>query len=146
MQKLAVGMLLGMELVLVGCGMSNGSSGNINGNWTATLTDTNNNPALSFTTSIAQSGDGSLSISNLQFSTSSPCFVSGETATGAFSRGGNFNGNVSGTFGMNVKSGSPGGNTLTLNGTMTENSISGNWTLMGSSGCTGSGHFTMTRM
>lgn len=26
------------------------------------------------------------------------------------------------------------------------NAITGNWTLVGSSGCTGSGHFTMTRM
>ena len=146
MQKLAVGVLVAMGLVLIGCGMSNGNSGNINGNWTATLTDTNNNPALSFTTSIAQSGNGSLSITNLQFSTSSPCFVSGESSTGAFTLGGNFNGNVSGTFGMNVKSGSPGGNTLTLTGTMTGNAITGNWTLMGSSGCTGSGHFTMSRM
>ena len=146
MQKLAVGMLLAMGLVLVGCGMSNGSSGNINGNWTATLTDTNNNPAMSFTTSITQSGNGSLSITNLHFSTNSPCFVNGETATGAFTLSGNFNGNVSGSFGMNVVSGSPGGNTLTMNGTMTGNAITGNWTLMGSSGCSGSGHFTMTRM
>lgn len=146
MGKLAVGMLLVMGLALVGCGMSNGSSANINGNWAATLTDANNNPALSFTTSIAQSGSGSLSITNLQFSTSSPCFVSGETASGAFTLSGNFNGNVSGTFGMNVKSGSPGGNTLTLTGTMAGNAITGNWTLIGSSGCTGSGHFAMTRM
>jgi hypothetical protein len=146
MQKLAVGMLLAMGLVMVGCGMSNGSSGNINGNWTATLTDTNNNPAISFTTSIAQSSNGSLSVTNLHFSTNSPCFVSGETATGAFSLSGNFDGNVSGSFGMNVVSGSPGGNTLTMNGTMTGNAITGNWTLMGSSGCSGSGHFTMTRM
>jgi hypothetical protein len=53
MQKLAVAILLAVGLVLVGCGTSN-NSGNINGNWTATLTDTNKAQALSFTTSIAQ--------------------------------------------------------------------------------------------
>lgn len=145
MQKLAMGLVLAVGLVLIGCGSSNNSQ-NINGNWSATLTDANNNPTLSFSTTIAQSSNGSLSITNLHFSTNSPCFVSGETATGSFTLAGNFSGNVSGTFGMNVQSGSPGGNTLTLNGTVAGSSITGNWTLMGSAGCTGSGHFTMTRM
>jgi hypothetical protein len=53
---------------------------------------------------------------------------------------------MSGWFGMNVQSGSPGGNTLVLNGTVTGNAISGTWMLTGGSGCTGSGHFAMTRM
>lgn len=145
MQKLAVGLVLAVGLALVGCSSSNNSQ-NINGNWSATLTDANNNPTLSFSTTIAQSSNGSLSMTNLHFSTNSPCFVSGETATGSFTLGGNFSGNVSGTFGMNVQSGSPGGNTLAMNGTVTGGAITGNWTLAGSSGCTGSGHFTMTKM
>ena len=145
MQKLAMGFVLAVGLVLIGCGSSNNSQ-NINGNWAATLTDANNNPSLSFNTSITQMSNGSLSITNLHFSTNSPCFVSGETATGSFTLGGNFNGNVSGTFGMSVQSGSPGGNTLAMNGTVTGSAITGNWNLTGSSGCTGAGHFTMTRM
>ena len=145
MQKLAMGVVLAVGLVLVGCGSSNNSQ-NINGNWTATLMDANNNPTLSFSTSFTQMSNGSMSVTNLDFSTNSPCFVTGETATGSFTLGGNFNGNVSGSFGMNVKSGSPGGNTLTMSGTVTGSSITGNWTLAGSSGCTGAGHFTMTRM
>src|ERR1700756_4979838 len=145
MQKLATGLVLAVGLVLVGCGSSNNSQ-NINGNWTATLMDANNNPTLSFSTSITQTSNGSLSVTNLNFSTNSPCFVTGETATGSFTLGGNFNGNVSGAFGMTVKSGSPGGNTLTMSGTVTGSSITGNWNLTGSSGCTGAGHFTMTRM
>ena len=145
MHKLAMGVVLAVGLALVGCGSSNNSQ-NINGNWTATLMDANNKPTLSFSTSITQMSNGSLSVTNLNFSTNSPCFVTGETATGSFTLGGNFNGNVSGSFGMNVKSGSPGGNTLTMSGTVTGSSISGNWTLAGSSGCTGAGHFTMTRM
>lgn len=146
MQKLAMGLMLAMGLLLVGCSTSGNNSGNINGNWTATLMDPNNNPTLSFSTSITQMSNGSLSVTNLNFSTNSPCFVTGETATGSFTLGGNFNGNVSGSFGMNVKSGSPGGNTLTMSGTVTGSSITGNWNLTGSSGCSGAGHFTMTRM
>jgi hypothetical protein len=146
MQKLAMGLMLAMGLLLVGCGTSSNNSGNINGNWAATLMDANNNPTLSFSTSITQTSNGSLSVTNLNFSTNSPCFVTGETATGSFTLGGNFNGNVSGAFGMTVKSGSPGGNTLTMSGTVTGSSITGNWNLTGSSGCTGAGHFTMTRM
>ena len=145
MRKFAVALAFIVGLTLIGCGSSNHSQ-NINGNWTATLTDANNNQALSFTTTIAQSSSSSLSVTNLHFSTNTPCFVSGETATGSFTLSGNFSGNVSGAFGMNVQSGSPGGNTLTMTGTVAGNSITGNWTLMGSSGCTGSGHFTMTRM
>ena len=145
MRKLAVVLAFIVGLTLIGCGSSNQTQ-NIDGNWTATLTDANNNQALSFSTTIAQSSSSSLSVTNLHFSTNTPCFVSGETATGSFTLSGNFSGNMSGAFGMNVQSGSPGGNTLTMTGTVAGNSITGNWTLMGSTGCTGSGHFTMTRM
>ena len=145
MRKLALVLALTVGLMLVGCGSSNHSQ-NVNGNWTAALTDANNNPALSFTTTISQSSSSSLSITNLHFSTNSPCFVSGETATGSFTLSGNFNGNVSGAFGMNVQSGSPAGNTLSMTGSVAGNSITGNWTLTGSAGCTGTGHFTMTKM
>ena len=36
---------------------------------------------------------------------------------------------MNGTFGFTVKSGSPAGNTLTLSGTASGNTMSGNWTL-----------------
>lgn len=47
---------------------------------------------------------------------------------------------------MTVQSSTPTGNTLTLTGAVTGNTITGTWTLTGSSGCTGSGAFTMTKM
>ena len=59
-------------------------------------------------------GDGSVSVTNFNFTTNSPCFASGETETGSFTLSGNFNGNVNGKFGMNVKSGTPSGNALAL--------------------------------
>jgi len=146
MKSLAIALLLGLGLILVGCG-SDRKSGNINGNWTAALTDTGGVQTFAFTTALAATGNsGTVTINNFRFSTNSVCFVSGETESGTFALSGDFNGNVSGQFGMSVLSGSPGGNTLTLTGTVSGNTISGTWILAGGSGCSGNGTFTMTRM
>src|SRR3979411_44942 len=143
MKKLAVAILLVAGLTLVGCGSSN--HGNINGNWTATLTDsTSGSQVFAFTTSIVENSDGTLSISKFSFSTEEWCFGAGETESGTFALSGNFNGNVTGTFGMAVKSGSPSGNQLTLAGKINGNTITGTWTLVGT-GCTGSGTFTTNK-
>ena len=142
MKKLAVAWLVAMVLTLVGCS-SNGSKGNINGTWTAVLSDT----SFSFGTSVVVNNDGTLSVSQFSFSTNGPCFVSGETESGSFAFTGDFNGNVTGQFNYKVVSGSPSGNTLTLTGTANGNMISGNWSLTGGNptGCQGAGTFTMTR-
>jgi hypothetical protein len=138
--------LLAVGLILVGCGSNNSTPSNINGTWNATLIDTNNNvTAFTFGTSLVVNGDSSLSISNFTFTSNSACFVSGETATGSFKLSGNTNGNVNGTFGFVVNSGTPAGNTITLTGTATGNTISGTWTMAGT-GCTGNGTFTMAKM
>ncbi len=145
---LAFVIAVGMTLVLGACGGSNSSSnsGNVNGNWTATLTNPDGSPAFSFTTSLSQVASGSsVTVTNLNFSSSSPCFVSGTTATGSFSLSGNFNGNVTGSYGMTLTSGTPVGNQLVLQGAVTNNTITGTWTLTGGTGCTGSGNFTMTK-
>jgi hypothetical protein len=135
-------------LTLVGCGSSNSNSANINGNWNATLVDTGNGPTLyDFGLSLVVNGDGSLSISNFQFSSNGQsCFVNGETETGSFALSGNFSGQVSGKFGLTVQSKSPANNSLTLSGTANGNTISGSWTLTGGTGCSGNGTFTMTKM
>jgi len=91
-------------------------------------------------------GNGALNVSNFHFNTNSPCFVSGETESGGFSLSGNFNGDVTGSFNMTVKSGAPAGDTLNLTGTATGNTITGHWQLTGGSGCRGSGVFMMTKM
>ncbi len=146
MKSLAFVLLLGLGLTLAGCG-SDQKSGNINGNWTATVTDTSGAQVFAFTTSLQGTGNsGTVTIKNFHFSSNSPCFVTGETESGTFALSGNFNGNVSGQFGMSILSGSPGGNSLTLTGTVSGNTITGTWILAGSSGCNGNGTFTMTRM
>jgi len=141
MKMFAVAMLLVAGLTLAGCG-SNNNPANINGNWTATLTGSQN---FNFTTSIIENSDGTISVTNFSFSSNSSCFVSGETETGTFALSGNFNGKVTGKFGMIVKSGMPSGNTLALTGDVNGNTITGTWTLTGSSGCTGNGTFTMNK-
>ena len=146
MKRVALALLAFVCLSFAGCGSSMNPA-NINGTWNATLTSTGSgNPIFQFGTSLVVNGDGSLSITNFTFNTSSPCFVSGETESGSFTLSGNFNGQVNGSFGFTVKSGSPAGNTLTLSGTASGNTISGNWTLTGGTGCTGSGTFVMTKM
>jgi hypothetical protein len=60
---------------------------------------------------------------------------------------GNFNGNISGSFQLTITSATPSDNTLTLQGTVNNNAISGGWTLAGlTPGCTGEGDFTFTRI
>jgi hypothetical protein len=141
MKKLAVAGLVAVVLTLVGCGWHDHGHGNINGTWTAILSDS----AFSFGTSVVVNGDGTLSVDHFIFSTSGPCFVSGETESGSFAFTGDFNGNVTGQFDYKVVSGSPSGNTLTLKGTVSGGTIGGNWSLTGGSGCQGSGTFTMLR-
>jgi hypothetical protein len=145
MKPYAVALLLMLGLTLVGCGSSS-NSGNINGTWNATLLDTNNTTVFSFGTSLTTNGNGSLNVVNFKFNSNSNCFVSGETESGSFTLGGNFNGQVNGSFGFMVQSGSPSGNTLKLTGTAAGNTISGSWTLTGSTGCTGNGNFVMRKM
>jgi len=141
-------MLLGLMLAACGGGSSDNNSGNINGTWTATLTDPNNpnSPAFAFGTSFTQMSGSNVSVTNFTFTTENDsCFGTASTETGSFGLSGNFNGNVTGTFAMTVQSASPSGNTLSLNGSVTNNQITGTWVLT-SPGCTGSGTFSMNKM
>lgn len=138
-------------LVLVGCGGGTSQSSAINGNWTAALTTSaSGTPVFSFTTALTDMGNGGVSVTNLTFTTATPCFGSTTTATGGFTLSGTTNGVTSGGFQMTVQSGPAGtasNNLLNLQGTLRNNTISGTWTLTGiASGCTGSGTFTMNKM
>ena len=147
MKPIQTVVLMGIALVLAGCG--SGSSNTINGNWTAALMSTGNNssPVFNFTVTLTATGGNNLSITNLNFTTANSCFASGSTATGGFSLSGNMNGVTSGGFQMNIQSAPNGGNNLlTLQGTVNNNTVTGTWTLAGTTaGCTGSGSFTMNK-
>ena len=141
-----------LGLLMVGCSSSSSGSGNINGNWSASLVGSPNGPpTYAFTTTITGANGGGLSISNFTFTTTGPCFQGDATTeTGSFSLTGNFNGSVTGTFGMTISTAFPGGatqNVLSLtNGMVNGNTISGDWTLTGVSGCSGQGTFTVNKM
>jgi hypothetical protein len=143
MKHFGIAIILSIALALSGCGSGSNGSSAINGNWTATLTGTQD---LNFNVTLTQSGSV-VSVTNLSFTTSQSCFDTGATASGTFSLTGTLNGVTTGSFAMTIQSGASdpnGANTLTLGGTLTNNSITGNWTLSGNGvGCTGSGTFTM---
>jgi hypothetical protein len=146
MKYFALLAILVVGLALTGCGSNdNSKASNVDGTWNASLVSSGDTPVLTFGTSITSNGDGSLTITSFSFTDNTSCFSS-ETESGSFTLSGNVSGNVSGKFGMNVQSVTPSGNTLALTGTVNGNTISGNWTLTGSSGCTGSGTFTMNKM
>ncbi len=145
MKSIGVACLLVVGMVLSACG-GGSSGGNINGNWTATLTNTDGTTAFAFTTTIMQGMGNNLTITNFAFTTSGSCFESQPvTETGSFGFTGNFNGKVSGTFGMTVSTAGSIQDVLTLNGTVSNGRITGTWTLTGSAACTGNGSFTMTK-
>lgn len=146
MRRVCISAVCAAVITLAGCGSSNA----INGNWTASLTNPDGSPAFTFTATLAQSSTGALTASNLSFSTSSSCFAQGTTATGTFTATGNATNVASGTFEMTIQSGTAnanGSNQLTLQGTLSSNTITGTWTSTGTgSGCTGSGNFSMSKM
>jgi len=147
MKHLGLAALTILASLLIACGGSSSNNTNVNGNWTASLTNVDGTPAFDFTISLSQSSGTDVSGTNLTFSTSNACFVSGSTATGGFTLTGNSGGVVTGNFELTIQSGAPSGNVLTLQGTLTNNTISGTWSLTGvTQGCTGNGNFTMTRM
>lgn len=142
--------LIGAAMFLGACGSSSNNNDNVNGHWTANLTDMSGNPVFAFTTDLNQSSGSTVTGTNLSFTTATPCFGSDSTETGGFSFSGNFNGQASGAFTLTIQSGtvnSNGNNTLNLQGTLTNNNtLSGTWVLSGNgAGCTGSGNFTMNR-
>lgn len=145
-KQFALPVLLALGLTLTGCG---NTAGNIDGNWTATLiSPPGATPVFAFQTSFTGSGGGTLTITNLSFTTAGSCFTQGPfSETGSVSLTGNYNGNVTGSFGMTISTTFPGGanNVLTLNGAVNNGTITGTWTLTGGVGCTGNGVFTATR-
>jgi hypothetical protein len=148
-KSIGIMILLTLGLAMLGCGSSN-SSTNINGNWSASLTNSPSGPTIyAFTTTFTETSGGGLSITNFTFNSSNgSCFTGSTTETGSFTLSGNFSGNVKGTFGMTITSQDTGGqDVLTLQGGVgPNNTITGNWSVTGTGACVGQGTFVMNKM
>jgi hypothetical protein len=116
--------LLAMGLAMAGCGSGYGGpgSGNINGSWTASLTNAKGSIAYQFSATFTQDTDGVLGVTNFTFTSPGPCFATDQTSeTGTFNFMGSLNGKVTGSFGLTVTPMLPGAtnHALTLNRTVT---------------------------
>jgi hypothetical protein len=142
-------LLATLGFITLGCG-SSGTRGpaNIDGSWFATLTDSNGTVDYSFSTTFTGISNNGLDITNFTFVIPGACFSPYSSTqyseTGSFTLGGNFNGSVTGTFGMQITTIFPTtNNVLTLNGTVSGNKITGTWSATGLTGCSGNGTFTI---
>jgi hypothetical protein len=145
MKKFFAATLLGVSLILSGCGSNSHATGNINGLWTATLSNSTLANDFVFMTNLTVNADGSLGTTGFNITlNNTPCTFPTTTESGSFTISGNFNGQVSGKFHYVVTSTGTAVNTLTLDGTVTAGVISGNWSVSGATAnCTGNGTFTM---
>jgi hypothetical protein len=159
-----VAILLLLTVMLSGCGTTPSVQAGVGGIWAAVLVGGEGQASgFSFNTQFTVSGS-SLSFSSLQFinynqsgSQQESCFpLSPPTSsdTGSSDLSANSAGQVTGTMSIIVTA---GGNTLTLTSTTVSGSINtttnvlsngvvtGTWTITGTTGCSGSGTFTMTQ-
>jgi hypothetical protein len=145
MKKIAAVVLLGMTLILSGCGSNSHVVGNINGMWSATLSNSTLANDFTFMTNLTTNADGSLGTTNFNLTlNSTPCTFSTSTERGTFTITGNSNGQVSGKFHYVIMSTGVEVNTINLDGKVSAGQIMGTWTVSGATAnCAGTGTFTM---
>jgi hypothetical protein len=106
MRQFILSILATVVMMLGACGGGGGSNTSINGNWSATLTNTDGATALAFTVTLTgNSSSSGVSVTNLSFTTASSCFGSGTTGIATFTTTGTVNGVTSGNFQMTIQSG-----------------------------------------
>ncbi len=169
MKKLAVLVLLAVEVVVCGCGATNNTSTQVNtqatGNWEAQLTGgTDQASLLNFVTTFTVTNSGPLNVTGFGFFNSGACFATGAnvaTVSGSANFTTTSTNTVNGTLNLTITS-STNGSVLTLNpGTLTGTSngttsttgslsngvVVGTWTLTpggGTNGCNqGSGDYIL---
>lgn len=147
MRKITAFAVLAVSLILSGCGAGSHATGNINGLWSASLS--NSQPSLAnvftFMTNLTVNADGSLGTTSFNLTlNNTPCTFPTTTESGSFTITGNFSGQVSGKFQYLIMSTGVEVNTLTLNGTVQNGQIAGTWSVSGATAnCEGTGTFTM---
>ena len=141
MKRLCIAVLLGMSFILSSCGSGSRATGNIDGMWSATLSNSTFMNDFTFMTRLTVNADGSLGTTSFNLTlNNTPCTFPTTTESGSFTISGNFNGQVSGKFHYVIMSTGVEVNTLTLDGTVHGGQITGTWTVSGATAnCTGSG-------
>jgi hypothetical protein len=136
--------LLAMTLIFSSCGSNSHATGNINGIWSATLSNATAS-TFAFQTTLTVNADGSLGTTSFSLTlNNTPCSFPATTESGSFTISGNFNGQVSGAFHYVITSTGAESSVLTLNGTVSAGQITGTWSVTGGTeSCTGNGTFTM---
>jgi len=144
MKKIIALAFLSVTLILSGCGSGSHATGNINGLWSATLSNSTVNDFI-FMTKLTVNADGSLGTTSFNITLNgTPCTFPTTTESGSFTITGNFNGQVSGKFHYVIMSSGVEVNTLTLDVTVSGGQIAGTWTVTGATAnCSGFGTFTM---
>ena len=164
MKKLAILMVLALELAVGGCGNSaptNVVNTTTSGNWEAQLVGGNGETSgLNFITAFSVRDSGPLDITGFSFFNQGSCFstaVNAEKETGSAVLTTSSTGAVTGSMSYAVTS-TTAGSVLTLTstsvngtsngtvgttGTLSNGVVAGNWALTGASGCTGAGTFIM---
>ena len=159
MTKLALVVLLALELAVWGCGTSPSTSTITNteatGNWEAQLTGgTEQASLLNFVTAFTVTNSGPLNVTGFGFFNSGACFLNGtnaETITGNANFTTSSNNSVTGTLNLTITSAAnasvltlnPGtltgtsNGTTTTTGTLSNGVVVGTWTLAPGSGVTG---------
>lgn len=124
LKPFALAILLALGLTLAGCG---NSRANIDGNWTTTLvTPPGGTPVFAFQTNFTGSGGGAFTVTSLTFTTTGTCFNTPPfTEVGTVSLSGDYNGHVTGSFGLTITTQFSTGtnNVLTLNGAVNNLSL-----------------------
>jgi len=141
MAKMGLITLLALTLAIAGCGSSGTGPANINGNWSATLTNADGSLAYRFSATFTQGSDDNLIITNLRFTTAGACVfsVAGETQ-GSFTA-------TNRIFAMSLAELNVGGPMLALQGNLSHGVISGSWSAGGLvPPCSGNGRFTIQSM
>ena len=157
MKRFAVLTLLALELAVCGCGNSNTNSTttttSASGNWEAQLSGgTGQASLLKFIAGFDVTNSGPLTVKGFSFFNKGACFATVSSESGSATLTTDASNNVTGTLTFTVQSGTPAGNTLTLNGTaltgtsssgkLTGGAVSGTWTLTGGAGDPGCGNQT----
>jgi len=167
MKKLAILMVLALELAVCGCGTTtptNQINTQTSGNWEVQLIGgTSEASKLNFVTAFSVTNSGPLDITGFSFFNNAACFANGvntSTETGSATLVTGSTTQVTGTLTFTVTSTTPPGNTLTLNGNLTGTSngtigttgtlsngiVVGDWQLSGGAGdpsCSAKGTFLM---